>query len=775
MKLRSLFILLLLGTSLHAGQYLQDFSTAADAATNLADGSQITGTIAKVTDVTFKELQLSAQGIGSTRSAFLLPDLDPGLAVQAFSAKWNASIKGDFPNAADGFSFNFGQIGSLSLTNSTYSQESGFGTGLSFDVQTYTGNNPGFYLRINGNIIAFASYNPSVQWGTNNTMGHYFEVDWNYFTGMTVRVDNNTIFSNISTAQFTPAAGDRFAWAARCGAISESVSLDNIIVMTGGNLVPMQPRTPYYGDTDFNGSFPKSLAFDGNDSTAWFPQSGAPITIGATYPEPPGPAVACAVTCLNSTDRSSDPFNVGVDASGDGSNWGSRGTNQLRFRAGKETRPFSFTDKTTVYTAYRLNIQSTYVNNVTPGVAEFRLYRFAPMTAVLPWKKSSAPVQQYGSISASSDLRVIATCASFEGGGGGLHISTNYGQSWFNGDLPANSWTCVAVSSDGTKMAAGGCYLDGGDGAQGLALYVSGNSGVNWTNTHNTNSWNALTMSPDGKTIVGGCFFNQGMFISTNFGTTFTPVTAPTETWLSLSMSTNAKTMIGGATYFYFGSFQQDHGVYLSTNSGAVWTLVTNLPYSNASWDQVACSADGKTMAAVGNYGVFVSHDTGATWQFALGGGFLWYGVAMSADGRKMVAASTRRGQGYTSHGELYVSADSGANWQMVPSSSTTWSCLVSSADGRRMAGGSIAQDVDWGNGNVWLSYLPGLNLTRTNNTNVLSWTTDQIGFLVQQTTNLSTGSWQLTSTNSLTTSNGMYQVAIPNDSPTKFFRLLSP
>ena len=37
---------------------------------------------------------LTAQGIGSTRSAFLLPDLDPGLPVQAFSAKWNSSIKG---------------------------------------------------------------------------------------------------------------------------------------------------------------------------------------------------------------------------------------------------------------------------------------------------------------------------------------------------------------------------------------------------------------------------------------------------------------------------------------------------------------------------------------------------------------------------------------------------------------------------------------------------------------------------------------------------------
>src|SRR6476619_3321588 len=93
--LARLFVPLLLCTGLHAGQYLQDFSSAADGATSLGDGSQISGTIAHVTDTTFKELQLTAQGVTSVQSAFLLPDLDPGRPVQAFSAKWNACIQGN--------------------------------------------------------------------------------------------------------------------------------------------------------------------------------------------------------------------------------------------------------------------------------------------------------------------------------------------------------------------------------------------------------------------------------------------------------------------------------------------------------------------------------------------------------------------------------------------------------------------------------------------------------------------------------------------------------
>src|SRR5262249_47109155 len=81
-------------TPSRAGQYFQDFtSVPVWATTNFCDGSALfstaLGSVASVQDANHKELQLTAALGTGTRSAFLLPDLDPGTPIYAFSAKWN--------------------------------------------------------------------------------------------------------------------------------------------------------------------------------------------------------------------------------------------------------------------------------------------------------------------------------------------------------------------------------------------------------------------------------------------------------------------------------------------------------------------------------------------------------------------------------------------------------------------------------------------------------------------------------------------------------------
>jgi len=194
---------------LRAGQYFQDFSAFPPGATNFADGSQLfstsLGSVAAVQDSTYHELQLTETGVSSVTSAFLLPDLDPNTPIYAFSVKWNADVSGSFPNAADGFSFNFGQLDSSNLTTGTV--ESGYPTGLCFSVQTYVGNNPGFYVRTNGVVAATLTNNPAAQWQTNSSTRHFFEVDWFAQTGLTVRLDGQTLFTNVPTTGFVPQAG----------------------------------------------------------------------------------------------------------------------------------------------------------------------------------------------------------------------------------------------------------------------------------------------------------------------------------------------------------------------------------------------------------------------------------------------------------------------------------------------------------------------------------------------------------------------------------------
>ncbi len=269
-----------------AGQYFQDFTAAAVGAQSFGDGSQLfttsSSTITSVRDATLKALQLTDATNANTRAAFLLRDLDPGVTNYAFSARWNAKISGNFTNVGNGFSFNFGQLAALSLTNSAYAQESGYPTGLCFSVQTAP-TKPGFYLRVNGGDVAAIIYSSVAElWGVNSTTNHLFEMDWNYTNGVTVRLNGQTIFANIPTYGLTFRAGNRFAWAARAGAQSETVQIDNLLIMSGGNLLPVSMTAPYYKSGEYlPNNQTADKAFDGLDATKWLTQTSTGY-VGAT-------------------------------------------------------------------------------------------------------------------------------------------------------------------------------------------------------------------------------------------------------------------------------------------------------------------------------------------------------------------------------------------------------------------------------------------------------------------------------------------------------------
>ena len=123
----------------------------------------------------------------------------------------------------------------------------------------------------NGSTLASSAYNATTQWGVNSSTRHLFEVDWNVLTGMTVKLDGTAIFTNVATPGFTPQAGDRMVWAARCDSMAEYVRLDNLAVASGGNLVQMTTGAPYYTDVNSNSPVhPPSSAFDQNRRWIFF-------------------------------------------------------------------------------------------------------------------------------------------------------------------------------------------------------------------------------------------------------------------------------------------------------------------------------------------------------------------------------------------------------------------------------------------------------------------------------------------------------------------------
>jgi hypothetical protein len=79
--------------------------------------------------------------------------------------------------------------------------------------------------------------------------------------------------------------------------------------------------------------------------------------------------------------------------------------------------------------------------------------------------------------------------------GGTISYSINSGGSWSNVTGGPSGATCVAVSSDCTRMVAG---VSGG------LLYASSNQGATWTALTATNLyWTSVWMSPDGSKLAG--------------------------------------------------------------------------------------------------------------------------------------------------------------------------------------------------------------------------------------------------------------------------------
>ncbi len=387
----------------HAGQYFQDFSGSSVGATSFGDGSTLystsLGTVAAVQDATFKELALTASGTANVHSAFLLPDLDPGTPVLAFSAKWNSQVYGNFPNAADGFSFTFGPVAGLDLAGAPYArEEAGYNVGLCLSVQTAAGGTPGFFLKLDGTTIASQTYDPTTQWGVNNGTRHFFEVDWDIVTGLTVRVDGQAIFTNVVIAH-APQAGDRFVWAARCGALSEEVRLDNLVVVTGGNLVAASVGAPHFFTSEHPPTYPAANTFDGNPATAWVSTTASANVIGGTL----AATQAVSVYVLNNgtlPGPAAGPIPAGavppalfqLEGSADGTSWTAFGSSTVRFFANQESRAF-LVPGSTPFQKWQLNILLNGVANSAgfgTGLGELQLHAFQPAPYAAPTLTASA-------------------------------------------------------------------------------------------------------------------------------------------------------------------------------------------------------------------------------------------------------------------------------------------------------------------------------------------------------------------------------------------------
>jgi hypothetical protein len=130
------------------------------------------------------------------------------------------------------------------------------------------------------------------------------------------------------------------------------------------------------------------------------------------------------------------------------------------------------------------------------------------------------------------------------------------------------------------------------------------------------------------------------IYISPDAGATWTPAKAPTNNWTSVASSADGSRLVAAAAPFWdpASSNYVIHGaVFCSSDAGATWTQ-TIAPNTNY-WSGVASSADGTTLVAASqDVGIYRSLDAGATWTAM--SAFRYFGatLACSADGYRLVA-----------------------------------------------------------------------------------------------------------------------------------------
>jgi photosystem II stability/assembly factor-like uncharacterized protein len=141
--------------------------------------------------------------------------------------------------------------------------------------------------------------------------------------------------------------------------------------------------------------------------------------------------------------------------------------------------------------------------------------------------------------------------------------------------------------------------------------------------------------------------------------------------------------------------------------SAQTWTPSTNAP--GGVWWTVASSADGtKLVAAINHGGIFTSTNSGLTWVSNNVPARFWYSVASSADGTRLFAAINTLSTSGT--GGIYMSTNGGSTWTptTAPAYLQAWNSIACSTNGAKIVaagtyeGASNQIYISTNSGNSW-------------------------------------------------------------------------
>ncbi len=399
------------------------------------------------------------------------------------------------------------------------------------------------------------------------------------------------------------------------------------------------------------------------------------------------------------------------------------------------------------------------------------------------WVLTSAPMEQWSSISSSANGSNLIASAHDMAQGGVVYLSHDSGATWRLADLPAGYWASTTLSADGTKLVV--AASEGG-------IRTSDDSGATWRSNNVPNkAWAAVAASADGTKLYAAAFTEYqdtseapaGIFASTNSGGTWVLTAAPLRNWGSIACSADGTKLIAADEASPASSFPAPSCLWVSTNSGAAFQLARSM--DGGWWMSVACSSDGNTVVAAHSIGLLLtSRDGGRNWQTnalsGTGAGFA-SGVACSADGKRM-AVQWVVGTGQVMSGSIYVSTDSGDSWIQTPlpaigSQIAFWNCFCVSADGCRLAGAPVPDHFVSLGGIFTLQTTPSpaLTVAHPDGNLILTWVVPSGNFALQQSADIGAANWtDVPGAPVLNYSTLREEVTVPPSGRQMFYRLVS-
>lgn len=186
-------------------------------------------------------LRLAEKVTGSCTAAMVLPVIDAGVAIQEFTVTLDLLMdKNGAAVPADGFNISFGT--GISGVGGALGHTSAFGLQVNFDTYQNNTADPRS-IEIFADGLSVGNFLAAGLPGGNFTYDQTFRsvvLHWDSVNGLDLTYAGQTIFTDLPTLGFTPAAGGNFCLNSSTGGLFQDTYIDNISITT----VPATPPPP---------------------------------------------------------------------------------------------------------------------------------------------------------------------------------------------------------------------------------------------------------------------------------------------------------------------------------------------------------------------------------------------------------------------------------------------------------------------------------------------------------------------------------------------------